>query len=108
MLPSTPNWSIIFGMTLQTDPQYKLRMPQEIKERIQEAAKANHRSMNAEIVARLADSLERDRDITISHFTLGPDDDVAGALQDLEEAFGKLDKLREQRRRAKGDPPSDD
>lgn len=37
----------------QTDPQYKLRMPAGLKERIELAAQANNRSMNAEIVSRL-------------------------------------------------------
>lgn len=37
----------------QTDPQYKLRYPAELRDRIAEAAKANNRSVNAEIVARL-------------------------------------------------------
>lgn len=40
-------------MTIQTDPQYKLRMPPELHEKLKAAAKDNHRSMNAEIVARL-------------------------------------------------------
>lgn len=40
----------------QTDPQYKLRMPVELKALIDEAAKENHRSINAEIIARLAAS----------------------------------------------------
>lgn len=33
---------------------YGLRMPPELKERVEAAAKANNRSMNAEIVSRLA------------------------------------------------------
>lgn len=41
----------------QTDPQFKLRMTPEIKEAIEAAAKANNRSMNAEILSRLSDSL---------------------------------------------------
>ncbi|QZA80849.1 Arc family DNA-binding protein [Deefgea piscis] len=35
------------------DPQFKLRVPAELREDIEVAAKANNRSMNAEIVARL-------------------------------------------------------
>ncbi|MDR5901043.1 Arc family DNA-binding protein [Halomonas icarae] len=45
-------------MTIQTDPQYKLRMPPELHEKLKAAAKDNHRSMNAEIVARLQSTLE--------------------------------------------------
>ncbi|WP_137279220.1 Arc family DNA-binding protein [Pseudomonas rhizoryzae] len=43
-------------MTIQTDPQYKLRLPAELKNSIEFAAIQNHRSMNAEIVARLTES----------------------------------------------------
>ena len=39
----------------QTDPQFKLRMT----DAIEAAAKANNRSMNAEILSRLEDSFEK-------------------------------------------------
>jgi len=39
----------------QTDPQFKLRFTPELRDQIETAAKANNRSMNAEIVARLED-----------------------------------------------------
>lgn len=39
-------------------PPYGLRLPPDLKERVQEAAKAANRSMNAEIVARLGASFE--------------------------------------------------
>lgn len=35
------------------DPQLKLRLTEEMKARVTEAARANNRSVNAEIVARL-------------------------------------------------------
>ncbi|RVI06472.1 Arc family DNA-binding protein [Sinorhizobium meliloti] len=35
------------------DPQLKLRLTEELKEKVADAAKANNRSVNAEIVARL-------------------------------------------------------
>lgn len=44
----------------RTDPQYKLRMPPELHEKLKAAAKDSHRSMNAEIVARLQNSFEED------------------------------------------------
>lgn len=37
----------------QTDPQFKLRLPDGMRDRIKAAAEANNRSMNAEIVAAL-------------------------------------------------------
>ena len=48
--------SKICNMTEKQPPSYPLRMPQELRERLTEVAKANNRSMNAEIVARLEES----------------------------------------------------
>lgn len=42
----------------RTDPQLKVRLPDGMRDRIAEAAKANNRSMNAEIVARLEASFQ--------------------------------------------------
>ena len=39
---------------------YNLRLPPELKEKIQESAKQLNRSMNADIVARLEESFEKD------------------------------------------------
>lgn len=41
-------------------PSYPLRMPPEVREQVEAAAKASGRSMNAEIVARLQTSFQRD------------------------------------------------
>ncbi|WP_186095035.1 Arc family DNA-binding protein [Burkholderia gladioli] len=41
-------------------PPLGVRMPQEMKDRLKEAAARNHRSLNGEIVARLAESLGGD------------------------------------------------
>ncbi|MVT28158.1 Arc family DNA-binding protein [Acidovorax citrulli] len=49
----------------QTDPQYKLRIPPDLKEQIETAAKESGRSMNAEIVARLEDSFAARNDGTV-------------------------------------------
>ena len=38
------------------DPQMKLRLPEDLRDQIVEAADINHRSLNAEIIARLQDS----------------------------------------------------
>lgn len=43
-------------MAKQTDPQFKLRLPTGLKDRIEAEAIKNNRSMNAEIVARLEDA----------------------------------------------------
>ncbi|HBF31479.1 Arc family DNA-binding protein [Rhizobium sp.] len=42
------------------DPQLKLRLPEEMKTRIAAAARANGRSLNAEIIKRLQETLEFD------------------------------------------------
>jgi len=42
----------------QTDPQFKLRMPAELKDEVGRAAAAGNRSLNAEIIARLEASFE--------------------------------------------------
>lgn len=44
----------------RTDPQYKLRMPAELHDKLKASAKENHRSLNAEIVARLQFSFRLD------------------------------------------------
>lgn len=44
----------------RTDPPFKIRMPAELKERVQEAARFNDRSMNAEILHRIRESLDRE------------------------------------------------
>ncbi len=43
-------------MTIQSDPQYKLRLPEELRDKIKDSAITHNRSMNADIVARLEDS----------------------------------------------------
>lgn len=38
------------------DAQFKLRLPAELREQVEQSAKTNRRSINAEIVARLEES----------------------------------------------------
>jgi len=38
------------------DPQLKIRLPADLKQHIEKAAQENHRSINAEVVARLESS----------------------------------------------------
>ena len=53
----------------QQQDRFIVRLPDGMRDRIAEAAKANNRSMNAEIVARLASTLE-DRDTFTSAMKL--------------------------------------
>jgi hypothetical protein len=56
------------------DPQFKLRLPAELKTRIDEMAAANHRSINAEIIARLESTFLEGQ--SSSHESVGgPTDD---------------------------------
>ncbi|MBM9549995.1 Arc family DNA-binding protein [Acinetobacter nosocomialis] len=48
----------------QTDPQYKLRWPAELRDKVAASAKAYNRSMNADIVARLERSFELESDLS--------------------------------------------
>ena len=41
----------------RTDPQFNVRMPADLKEKIEEAAKSSGRSINAEIITRLESTL---------------------------------------------------
>lgn len=61
-LKSTPPWGIILksrniiriGHAMsREDPQLRIRLPIELKEKIEESARVSNRSMNAEIVQRL-------------------------------------------------------
>jgi len=49
----------------QTDPQFKLRLPSELKDRLEKAAALNKRSISAEILARIGayDSLVKEREV---------------------------------------------
>lgn len=48
----------------QTDPQYKLRIPPELKKQLEDSAKDSNRSMNAEIVLRLQQSFLNDTSVS--------------------------------------------
>ncbi|HBS80581.1 MAG: hypothetical protein CMK99_21285 [Pseudomonas sp.] len=45
----------------RTDPQFKLRVPPELRDKIEQSAFAARRSMNAEVVIRLEASFAQDK-----------------------------------------------
>lgn len=47
----------------QQGEKYIVRLPEGMRDRIAESAKANNRSMNAEIVARIQNSFEAQEDV---------------------------------------------
>ncbi|WOE32744.1 MULTISPECIES: Arc family DNA-binding protein [unclassified Acinetobacter] len=67
-------------------PQYNLRWPKELKEKIAQSAKKHNRSMNADIVARLEQSLANEELPTITQ----ADKDYLTKIQSIEE---KLDMI---------------
>ncbi|WP_026618318.1 Arc family DNA-binding protein [Ensifer sp. WSM1721] len=42
------------------DPHFRLRLPEDLKSRIEDAAARNHRTMTSEIVARLESTFSRE------------------------------------------------
>lgn len=74
----------------QRDPQYKLRWPEELRDKVAASAKAYNRSMNADIIARLERSF-----LTESEFS-----PLNMPPEELEE---RLNKVLDQRA-SSGDP----
>lgn len=72
------------------DPQYKLRLPAELKRQIEEAARHNLRSMNAEIVARLEQTFRpvetREEQSSVS------EDDIRRVVRVLVESMVRADE----------------
>lgn len=62
--------------------KFMLRMPDGMRDRIAESAKANNRSMNSEIIARLDASFETDR----------LNSDIRNRLEELAERQETLDE----------------
>lgn len=56
-------------------------MPAELRDAIADAAKANNRSMNAEIVARLEQSLARESRMKVSWYADTPSPDVLAEIE---------------------------
>lgn len=47
-------------MSKKTDPQLRVRIPEELKAMLEQLAKNNDRTLTAEITRRLKDSIESD------------------------------------------------
>lgn len=81
----------------RTDPQFKLRIPEDLKAKVEESAKANHRSLNAEIVARLESSFDRE---VIDYALTRPGANTAGTSFARPLALGDAESLLEAARAA--------
>jgi len=47
------------------DLHFRLRIPEELKKRVETAAAENHRSMTAEIIARLEESFQSEQGVVV-------------------------------------------
>lgn len=68
-------------------PDFKLRLPTILKERIEEAARGNNRSMNGEIVARLEESFGQPKSLIAKLAAAAK----ASRLDDLEKRVAALE-----------------
>lgn len=94
----------------QTDPQFKLRIPPEVKAALDEASKSSHRSLNAEIVARLKATIDLDEFMaeiksgtfaevyTLLESVVGDNDRMtASGEQTYSTAYSMLDQLLDEK-----------
>lgn len=82
----------------QTDPQFKLRLTPDLKHKIDKAAEASNRSMNAEIIARLEASFDtgfRQDMVASQEFEIGRlkaiVSETLGMAQNLQEVLKSLE-----------------
>ncbi|CDN92505.1 Arc family DNA-binding protein [Agrobacterium tumefaciens] len=81
------------------DPQLKLRLSEELKHRVTEAARRNNRSVNAEIVSLLEDAFiteiyaENMEKLAIERQIKRRNDEAASVDARLTAIEGKLDQL---------------
>ncbi len=68
---------------------FGVRMPSELKDLLEREAKINNRSLNAEVIARLKKSTERQAAPESAHYAASPSAnlDYANALSDSERQF---------------------
>ncbi|XUU46990.1 Arc family DNA-binding protein [Serratia nematodiphila] len=74
------------------DPQFNVRMPQELKEKIAALAERNKRSMNAEIVAAIEAAIEESQQgmgVKRPGIGLPPYEEIMKKLENIEK---KIDK----------------
>lgn len=69
----------------RTDPQFNIRMPEKLKEKIESAAAKSGRSMTAEVIHRLEHSFPSDETIDLFNPTKHVDKKVADLSQRVDE-----------------------
>lgn len=97
-LKSTPPWGIILKLMdngtariamSREDPQLRIRLPIELKEKIEDSANIFKRSMNAQIVATLEEYYETSESMRDS-ITLSFGNDAFNESKEVQEAFDNL------------------
>lgn len=76
----------------QRDPQYKLRWPEDLRDKIMISAKTNNRSINAEICARLEQSFKHQDDLIAIAQTTSYS--VRNSLEAMQAALDRIMKLQ--------------
>lgn len=66
------------------DLYFRLRLPEDLKDKISEAAGGSHRSMTAEIIARLEDSFRSNADIVMPHVDFAISQTIKKVFEELE------------------------
>lgn len=78
----------------QEDPQFKLRLKPELKERLEESAKANTRTLGAEIVSRLeASFVAQDADGRAARFTEGAQEELARLAEQVSRLMHSIERI---------------
>lgn len=70
----------------QTDPQYKLRWSESLRDKVMSSAKENNRSINQEIIARLEKSFDNESYPPVTQ----TDRDYLAKIQAIEEKLNVL------------------
>ncbi|SFC84748.1 Arc-like DNA binding domain-containing protein [Pseudomonas citronellolis] len=76
------------------DPQFNLRIPADLKSRVEEAAKLNKRSATAEIIARLEETFE----IEGTFERIAPGASISGTAGLLEDMHNQLEQREDEAR----------
>lgn len=88
-----------WGMA-RDDLHFRLRIPEDLKSRIEASASANHHSMTAEIVSRLEKSFSEEKEIDHWRKLAGEDLEERRMFRDfMRESADLLDQVQEQQAR---------
>lgn len=78
----------------RTDPQFNLRVPQELKQLVEDAAKKSGRSINAEAVFRLEQSFTQDKKLLEISSVMTKT--MTNSLETIDTALSKIVHLQDE------------